>query len=292
MFDIRLLTSFVAVADLKHFGHAAEALYATQPGISQHIAKLERQLGFKLIERTKRSVELTPAGQTFLAHARLVLAMLRKMKDESERVAHGLVGEVTLGFSSSVIYSDVPARIAAFRHEAPEVKVKLRVQSGDQIRNLLDLGEIDAAVTTLPVQDPGYKVSVIASQPMGVALPASNPLANRHRLTVKALLDEPFIVVPRDHHPHNHDALIARFHSFGATLKVAAYESSFQNVLARVAIGEGAAIVSLGFRATRAEAVRVVPLQDRELGRTSIYSVARMDNLKPLTQRVLDALAK
>jgi DNA-binding transcriptional LysR family regulator len=292
MFDLRLLTSFIAVAELKHFGHAATALYATQPGVSQHIAKLENQLGYKLIERTKRSVELTAAGETFLGHARLVISMLQKMKSEGQRVANGLLGEVSLGLSSSVVHSDIPARIAAFKSAVPDVKLKLLVQSGDQLKALLDYGEIDAAITTLPMMEAGYRSTVISSQSMGVALPASNPLAARRRLTIKALLNEPFIVVPRDHHPQNHDALIARFHSLGARLNVSAYESSFQNVLARVAIGEGVALVSLGYRFTRADAVRVVPLQDPHLSSTPIHSVIRHDNLKPSTERLLEALSK
>ena len=91
LIDARLLASFVTVAELRHFGKAAGALHATQPGVSQHIAKLEIVLGVKLIERTRRGVELTPAGAVALRHAHVVLSHLRKMRADSVRVADGLI---------------------------------------------------------------------------------------------------------------------------------------------------------------------------------------------------------
>lgn len=291
MFDVRLLASFVAVARLRHFGKAALAVHATQPGISQHVARLERQLGFALLVRSKRSVELTAAGDTFLRYAERVIALCTRMEEESRRVAHGLLGRISLGLSSSVIYSDLPSHIAAFKEAMPDVRVQLRVQSGDQLQSLLDFGEIDVALTTLPIEGSDYRSTVVSSQPVGVAIRIGHPLASRRRVTISALRNEPFIVVPRERHPEIYDALISRLHSVGAALQVAAHEISFQNVLARVAIGEGVALVPLGFRVEHADAVRVVPLQDPELSRMKIRFVHRVDGETAVTARLLRMLS-
>ena len=115
-------------------------------------------------------------------------------------------------------------------------------------------------------------------------------MAGRRRLTLEALRDEPFVVVPRDQHPRNHDALISRFCELGATLKISAYDTSFPNVLARVAMGEGVALVALGYRGDRSDSVRVIPLDDPLLSETPIYIIARHDNLKKATQKLIDHL--
>ncbi|MGE4531515.1 MAG: LysR family transcriptional regulator [Acidithiobacillus sp.] len=290
MINLRFLTSFVAVAEFKHFGLAADHVHATQPGISQHIAKLESEMGVKLIERTKRSVELTLAGEVFLTHAKMVLSMLEKMKSDTQRIAQGLQGEVTLGLTSSAINSDIPARIREFRHTVPDVSVNLKVHNGLQLKSLLDYGEIDALITTLPATEGAYQSDVISQQTMGIAILTSHPLAQRQYLTIRALRNEPFIVVPRHEHPQNHDTLIARFRSLGAKLNIAAYETTFQNVLARVAIGEGVGVVALGYQSAGPKTVTVLPLKDPDLSLSPIYSIVRADNPQPATARLLEAL--
>lgn len=292
MFDVRLVDTFVALATYRHFGKAAAALNATQPGVSQHVARLERQLGVELFARSRRSVELTPAGLTFLEHTRRLLPLLRKMEEDTRRVAAGLMGRVTLGLSSSVIYSDVPARISAFTQAAPGLDLGLQVHGGDDLKRLLDWGEIDAIISTLALSADEYWSVEVSVQPMGVALPASHPLAIRSRLTLDMMVDEAFIVVPREQHPTNNDALISRFRDLGAQLRVAAYDTSFPNVLARVAVGQGVALVAMGYQGDHNSAVRVIALDDPLLATTPIYAVARRDNLASPTRRLIEGLCE
>jgi DNA-binding transcriptional LysR family regulator len=291
MFEVRLVPTFVAIAKHKHFGRAAVALNTTQPGVSQQLSKLERQLKAKLVARTRRSVELTQAGETFLALTHRLLPLLHRMEEDTRSAAAGLLGKVSLGFSSSIIYSDVPARISAFTEAVTGIELGFRVYGGDELKALLDSGEIDAIITTLPMESEDYWSVPIATQAMGVAIHPRHPLANRQRLTLADLKDEPFIVVPREQHPVNHDALIAGFRELGATLRVSAYEISFPNVLARVAVGEGVGFVALGYRGNEAAGVRVIDLDDPVLSKTWIHAVARRDNLRDVTRRLIEGLA-
>ena len=288
--DTRLLASFVAVAEFKHFGKAAEAVHATQPGVSQHIAKLEAELGVRLINRTKRSVELTPAGEIALRHAHIALNQLKKMKLDAQGVASGLAGRLHVGLSPSVIHTDLPSRLGAFKSAHPKVDLVVQVYMGERLRSMLDFGEIDAAISTLPLPSSEFTATQVTWQDMGIALRAGHPLAKRSSLTVAELRDQPFIVVPREQHPANHDALIARFHQLKATVKVAAYETSFQNVLARVALGEGVGFVAMCYALDRPWEVRVVKVRDPELGRAPVYVIARREALTPLIERFIAAL--
>ncbi len=290
--DSRLLQSFVAVAELKHFGKAADVVNATQPGVSQHIARLEAILGVHLLERTKRSVELTAAGHVALRHAHVVLSHLRNMREDCLRVASGLGGTVNVGLTASVLYTDIPARIAAFRESNSDVEVVVHVHRGDKLRSLMDSGDIDAAVTTLPLPELTYLAKVATHQAMGVAMRATHRLADRDSVEIADLLDDPFIVVSREQHRRNHDALVARFFQLGAQLKVAAYETSFQSILARVAVGDGVGLVAAGLARDVPAQVRVIQLKDPDLSETPVYASARKDSATELTLRFVNAISE
>ena len=291
MFDTRLLTSFMAVAQHRHFGRAAEAIFATQPGVSQHIAKLEAQLGFQLLERTKRSVALTPAGAAFYKSAKYLVALAERMREEGQRIASGLLGEVMIGLASSAIYSDLPARMSAFKISNPGIQLRFTVQPGHFLKHQLDSGDVDIAISTLPMSSGEYHSKMVTHQEVGVAIHRSHPLSNRKRLTIDALRNENFIVVPREYDPEGHDKLVSRMHSIGATLKIVAYETPSLNVIARVSVNEGVALIPLGYRSESNDAIHVIPLRDPQLSTTPIYAAYRVDNTRPTVDHFMKSLA-
>ena len=291
MFDLKLIQSFIAVATHKHFGHAAEAVHATQPGISQHVSKLEDQLGFQLLERTKRSVVLTAAGEYFFEQSALLVRQLERIQQEGLEIAQGKMGHISMGIASSLIYSELTGRIGEFKRQTPNVALSFAVHGGDRLRHLLDTCEIDLAITTMPMAEAQFRSVVISSQAMGVALPAAHPLAARASVTLADLKDERFIVVPRKDYPEFHDTLIAAFHDMEKPLRIAAYETPFLNAIARVAIGEGVAIVAIGYGGDPHDAVRVVPLADARLASMPVYAAVRSDRTRSSIERLLEVLS-
>jgi DNA-binding transcriptional LysR family regulator len=237
-------------------------------------------------------VALTPAGEAFLGHTRHVLAMLHRMKEEGQQIANGFLGQLALGLSSSVIYSDIPQRISVFKRAFPNIDIRLDVHPGDYLRGLMDNGQLDVVVTHMPMPSPDYRSIVVSRQLMGVALPKLHRLANRRYLTIDDLKNEHFIVVPRQFDPHAHDILVSRFLALGTTLQVAAYETPSMTTLGRVSIGQGVALLPIGYRSEKHDSVRVVRLKDRELGSTLIYATIRKDTTKLTTERFMRALTK
>lgn len=292
MLDLRLLKTFVVVGRLLHFGRAAEVLAATQPGVTQHIARLEELLGFALFKRSRRSVALTEAGALFLRHANRLLMLAERMEAEARAVAAGEGGQFVLGLSSAVIYSGIPERISAFRQAHPGLGVRLAVHAGDELRDLLDADALDAAVTTLPFAGDGYRSILLdAGTAMGVALPAGHPHAGSASLALKALRDETFVVVPRDQHPEAHDALTATIRAAGGVARIGGHEVSFPNLVARVALGDGLALVPMAYAGMAPAAVRVVPVTDAGLARLRIYLMVRAEADHPALPRLVKALA-
>jgi DNA-binding transcriptional LysR family regulator len=90
--ELRHLRYFVAVAEELHFGRAAERLHVAQPGLSQQIQALERELGVLLFERTSRRVALTPAGAVLLTEGRRALAQTERALDQTRRAGRGELG--------------------------------------------------------------------------------------------------------------------------------------------------------------------------------------------------------
>lgn len=292
MFDTRLLPSFIAVAQHQHFGKAAVAVHATQPGVSQHIAKLEAQLKFKLIERTKRSVALTPAGEAFYRQAKKLMGTIEHMHEEGLQIANGLMGQLAVGIASSVIYSDIPDRIARFKAGNGSIQLRFIVQAGNYLKELVDGGDLDVVISQLPMDNDAYHSVEVARQQMGVALPKANPLANRQYLTLEMLRGERFIVVPREYDARSHDTLLARMRALDATLQISAYETPSLNAIARVAVGEGIALLPLGYRSEHHDTVHMVKLRDPELGMAKLYATCRVENLRPVVERFLQAIQR
>ncbi|NJP97087.1 LysR family transcriptional regulator [Nonomuraea sp. FMUSA5-5] len=274
MFDARLLQTLLAVAEHKSFVRAAEALHATQPGVSQHIAKLETHFGVKLFTRGGGLVELTAAGAAILAHAHTVLASINRLEGEAEAWAQGYAGALHIGLSSAVLASDLPTVLRKFKQEHPQVRFEATVRSADELGPLLDLGVLDAMLTTLPSHKDEHLSHQIGAQRLGVAVPADHPLASRESAGIEEFFDEPFIVVPRNLHGELHDKLIARFHDAGRALHIAAQEVAFPSVLARVALGEGVGLVPARLGDHGSGAV-IIPLDDGFI--LPIYYVTRGD---------------
>ena len=119
--ELRLWRQFIAVAEELHFGRAAARLHMTQPPLTQAIANLEQLLGVRLFDRTKRSVQLTPAGQALVPEARELLARALALPAHARAAAHGEVGRLRLAFVSTVGFGLLNASIAGSPLNEPVV---------------------------------------------------------------------------------------------------------------------------------------------------------------------------
>src|SRR6478752_2927473 len=137
-FELRQLRCFVAAAEELHFGRAAQRLNMTQSPLSRQIQLLEHILDVKLLERTSRSVALTPAGRVFLIEARRIVRLAESAALSARRVAQGDAGRVAIGFTAVSGYSLLPEIVARARATLPNIELELReMVSGEQIDALL-----------------------------------------------------------------------------------------------------------------------------------------------------------
>jgi DNA-binding transcriptional LysR family regulator len=198
--EIRQLKAFVAVASEGHFGRAAAGLNLTQPGLTQRIQALEREIGAQLLERNAREVQLTAAGTVLLPYARSLLRIesraLRDLKDHSD----GIAGRFRISY---LTYGTVtfPGRVVAeLRRRYPAGHIETTSgHSGVNVERLRD-GIVDAAFVH-PAFVPGglpdgIAVRLLCRDTVILALPANHPLAEMEAIPVRALRHEPLILFP------------------------------------------------------------------------------------------------
>lgn len=184
--DLRKLRYFVAVAELQHFGRAAESLFIAQPVLSRQIQSLERDLGCGLFERTSRSVALTPAGEQLLTESRGLFTNVDSALRRVHEVHRG-VERLVVAFTPGLHVSDA---VRAFTTAHPGVNVELmQLNWWEQDAPLRD-GRADVGYLRRPFDETGLITVPIGTDTKVACLPLTHRLARRKTLTTADLQDE------------------------------------------------------------------------------------------------------
>ena len=178
--ELRHLRYFVAVAEELNFTRAAARLHIGQPPLSMQIRDLEGEMGVRLFERTQRRVALTPAGQCLLEHAYRILGGVREAVEAAQRVARGELGELRVGFTSSLPFTDLlPDALHAYHRRFPAVRLQLNEMFTPEQFGALARGELDVGFVRLQgARAPdGIALREIARNPLRLVVNASHRLA-------------------------------------------------------------------------------------------------------------------
>ncbi|WP_411576812.1 LysR family transcriptional regulator [Streptomyces mutabilis] len=192
--NLRRLRAYVTVAEELHFTRAAAKLFVAQQSLSKQIAELEDQVGTRLLKRTSRSVELTPAGQVFLDTAREVLACFDRGAAEARRV--GLAEQATLrvGFVVGAALELTTLILSEFTGRHPEVRVELHEFGFADPSAGLATATTDVAFVRLPSSTHDLVTTPLFTEPCVVGVSVSHPLSSRDRVRVQDLLGEPIAI--------------------------------------------------------------------------------------------------
>jgi DNA-binding transcriptional LysR family regulator len=238
------LRYFSAVAERLHFGRAAEALHISQPPLSRAIRGLEDQLGVALFVRTRRRVELTPAGERLLEESRRLAAHLERAVNGLRAVAAGEEGRLRIGFVSLADYGVLPGLLKAYKAARPRVRLALREMLSPEQAIALKAGELDFGLLLPPVHGAGgLEHVVVQRERFVVALPARHRLARGRAIAMRALAGEPLVMVPREIAPGLYDIVANLAARAGFSLNVAQEAIQMQTVVSLVSSGLGAAVV-------------------------------------------------
>ena len=244
MFSLARLSCFVAVAEELHFGRAAERLHMTQPPLSRQIQQLESELGVQLIDRTTRTVTLTPAGVAFLPDARRILQLAEGAAQTVKRIPEGDLGTVVIGFTAASAHVVLPRLLSAAREKLPDVKLDLReMVTAVQLDGLMS-GEVDLGMARPPVKRPGLVSRPLLHEQLIAALPEEHPLASLNRqLTLTDLDGQDVIMYSPIQAKYFNELLISTFTIAGASPRYVQYVTQVHTMLVLVRTGIGIALV-------------------------------------------------
>lgn len=181
--NIRDLTYLVRVAELGHFGRAAEACFVSQPALSMQIKKLEQELGVQLFERSNKSVTLTDIGITIVALARQLLQQVDQLYDVAQAAKDPFKGEIKLGIFPTLGPYLLPFIMPELSHSLPNVSFYLVEEKTHLLIEKIKAGVIDAAILSLPLLENGLCTSFLFEEEFLLAVAHTHPLAKQ--LTIK-----------------------------------------------------------------------------------------------------------
>ena len=250
--ELRRLRYFVAVAEELSFSRAATNLYLSQPALSQQVRKLEAELGVKLLERDKRSVELTQAGEMLLPGIREALVRV----DQSFRAAREISGigqnQLRVGFPEYVNYTPAVSIFQEFKRRAPDVEleeheVPTLQHTRQQVTELIG-GRLDAGFTLTPIEGRTLEWKHIFSIGLVAALPEEHPLGAWSEIPMHKLCHETLILFSNRLDPVSYDYMISCCREAGfdpeIVQRVDSQLYSRSTTYRQVADGTGIAIVA------------------------------------------------
>jgi DNA-binding transcriptional LysR family regulator len=283
--EFRQIRYFLAVAEELHFTRAANRLHVAQPALSQQIRQLEEEVGAKLLNRSNRRVELTPAGEAFRTRALIALDQMARATVEAGQAGRGEAGSLSIGFVSSAVWGVLPVLLRRFRKDAPQADFELREQDpAEQLRDIrerhLDVGFLHAVL-----DEAELSFVVVARDKLVVALPEKHPAAAKSAVALRTLAAETIFIPKRHACTGFYELVIAACAHAGFSPARTQSTRLLQTSVGLVAGGVGIALVPESFRDhLKIRGVVYRPIQG-ETPVAELIAVWRADNHSPLLAR-------
>ncbi len=267
--DLYQLRSFYEVVREQSFTRAADKLFLTQPAISLQIKALEDELDEILLERNRRQLRLTPAGEILFAHTKAVLSRLEKAHDDIAALKQVLRGRLAIGTSDTNCTYVLPNVLAEFRARYPAVELDIRNRMSPEVGNLVLNNEVEFGLTTLPVKHRDLVSESLFEQRDVLICPPNHALGKRRRIGLKQLAEYPFLALERG--STSRQLLDEVFQQQGLTLQVEMTLGGIEIIKRYVEIGLGIALVpavavEAEVAAGKVCAIRVNGLAKRQIG--------------------------
>lgn len=287
--DLRQFRYFVAVAEELHFTRAAARLNIGQPPLSLQIQAIERELGVTLLKRTRRNVELTPAGALFLKEARLALLQADRAVQTVTRAAHGEMGTLSLSFITSVPLVNVfTSAVRAFRLASPDVHLELKAQASVKIIDDVLLGTVDVGFTRpsiSTVMPSALTVIPVYQDNLMAVLPVDHPLAHvEGPIPISALNGEKFVLRPRGSGTGFYEQVFDMCAEAGYSPQIVQEAVEATTTLGLVAAGVGITIAPEALRSINVHDVVWRELSDANVV-SRIYLIYHNGNVNPIRSR-------
>lgn len=185
--QLRTLELFCSVAEFRSFSRAAVEHDVTQSAVSQSIQQLEESLGTRLLDRSRRPLTLTPAGELYLAGVQKLVRGYQRLEQDVRSLGGRVAGRLTVGAIYSIGSTYMPAAREEFRQRQPDVQVRFEYGSSDSVARMVESGEVDFGLVSYPRNTRKLRFVTWLQEPMRVICAASHRLADVGEIDVSEL---------------------------------------------------------------------------------------------------------
>lgn len=289
-FDLVDLRLFADVVEAGSITHGAARSHLALAAASTRVRAMEEEIGAALLTRSRQGVVPTPAGQTLLKHARLMLEQSARLREDLGAYAGGLTGEVRLLANTNASTEFLPEALARFLADNPKVRVDLEERLSDEIVGLIAEGVGDIGIVAGTVDVGGLETFPFRSDRFVVVAQADHPLAGRARVAFAEVLA--FDLVGLERTSALQRFLADKAARLGSSLNLRVQLRSFDAVCRLVEAGVGVGVVpqSTAARVAQTKPLSVIELEDDWAVRDLTLCVRRFADLRPYAQDLVRSL--
>lgn len=289
--DPRKVRYFIAVAEERHLGRAAERLHMSQPPLTRQIQLLEEEVGVALFKRTPRGMVLTQAGESLLEDARSIEMLVQQAAERARRAGQGLQGRLDVGVYGSAMFDGIPRVLARYHAEHPEVKIVIHPgQTPAQIQALRQ-GRVLAAFERMRPREDDIAEVLVLEEPLFVAVPAQDPLAQCKVVDILQLKDRPFLMPEAPALQLVNAGLdLCRANGFEPIAKQGTNDLLASAMM--VASGLGVCIVPESLTRLQVPGLAVRPLACKKPGHMTLYLFHLKEETSPLLGSFLESVRR
>lgn len=242
--ELRQLQYALQIAEERNFSRAAEKLHIAQPSLSQQLSKLEKELGVLLFQRNTSSVELTHAGESFVAHAQRILDAAQELRQEMDDISQLRSGRVVVGSMPITGSHLLPYVLPEFKSAYPGIGITLLEDTSLNLEKLTAAGGTDLSLLSLPLQEPSLDYVELGEEQILLAVPPGHPFTARNTadgVRIEELQSESFIVLKKGQGFRNMTLGLCR--AAGFEPNVVFESNNIETVQSLVAAGMGITLV-------------------------------------------------
>jgi len=285
--DLRQLEIFVKVAELGSFSRAAEALFLTQPTVSEHIRTLEDEVGIRLLDRLGRGAAVTKGGALLLAYAQRLLALSREARQAMESFQGRMSGDLLVGASTIPGEYVLPALIGRFKDKFPDIAITLLIGDSQAVTDWVAEGRAEVGVVGARSSHRSIEFRELLPDDIALIVGAAHPWQGREEVTIEELRAEPLLVRERGSGTRAaFEAALTRAATDLAAFRVVGEMGSTQAIKQAVKAGVGVSLVSR--RAVeeecRAGSVWCLRVKDLKVTRAFYLATHRERSRSPLAE--------
>lgn len=286
-FDFTDLLLVVNVATAQSLTKGAEKSFLSLPAASGRVKNLEQRLGTSIFFRTSQGVTLTPAGEAFLQHARIVMRQLEHLRGDMQEFASGIKGLVKVYANTTAMNEFMPNILASYLAANPDVNVELRDRLSHQVvKSVLD-GSADIGITAAPARDCDLEFLPYRSDRLVLITREDHPLAARPTTDFESTLEHAYVGLSES--SAIHAFLLQAADELGRALRFRVEVGNFEAVCRMIAAGVGLGVIphTAALRYVQDLPIRIVDLEDAWALRSLHICVRQLDRLPGFAQQLV-----